>query len=183
MAKKATPAQLKEWKEKHGGGFILEVDDKVCYLRSPKMHDWKRAMSLLQEDGENALAESLLGSCWLGGDEEIKTNDSYFLSAKKKLVKLFEYPEAVVKHNGDKVCISIGKNTCEVRQITRDDLNFAEARNPSNKPFVTDEKLFDEIKISADKAFDDKNNAAIRFPLYKALDQLQQQKMAVLKKF
>jgi hypothetical protein len=181
--KQVSNKQLQEWKDKYGGGSILEVEDKGCYLKPPTMLDWKRAMSLLQEVGENAMALSLLNSCWLGGDDVIKTDDSYFLPAKKKLVKLFEYPDAKVEKDGDTYTIEIEGKVCKVKPVTREELDWAENKNPSNKPFVTDEKLFDSIKVEADEAFSDKNNATYRFPLYKALEELQNQKRATLKKF
>jgi hypothetical protein len=181
--KQVSDKQIQEWKEKYGGGVILDAKDKGCYLRNPSMLDWKRAMSLLEEDGENAMALSLLSSCWLQGDEAIKTDDTYFLPAKKKLVKLFEYPDAKVEKQGNGYTIEIEGKVCKVKPITREELDWAENKNPSNKPFVTDEKLFDSIKIEADKAYNDKNNATYRFPLYKALEELQNQKRVTLKKF
>lgn len=181
--KQASNKQLQEWKEKYGGGVILDGKDKGCYLRNPNMLDWKRAMTALQDDGENAMALSLLNSCWLQGDEEMRTNDTYFLPAKKKLTKLFEYPDAKVEKDGENYRIEIEDKVCIVRTIDRDELDNAENKNPGNKPFVTDEKLFDAIKVEADEAFNDKNNANYRFPLYKAFEDLQNQKRVTLKKF
>lgn len=38
--------------------------------------------------------EIMLNSCWIDGDEEIKTDDSLFLAASSKLAELIEVKEA-----------------------------------------------------------------------------------------
>lgn len=180
---KVTAAQLKEWKEKYGGFYELPVDDKVCYLRNPTMLDFKIAMSALQEDGEIAFAEAMFNALWLGGDRAILTDDAYFNPARKVLQKLLDYKDALVTKGEDgKYTIEIEGKKCIVRTITREDLRRAERANPSNKTFVTQEKLFGYVCEEKDDAFIDRNIAEFRFPLYKALEELQNTKYATLKK-
>lgn len=180
--KKVTEKQISEWKEKHGGVFQFDVEDKTAFLREPKMKDFKRAFSALQDDSEVAFGEAMLGSLWLDGDDEIKTNDDYFLTARKEIAKLLQYDDAEVI--GDReVTVKIGDHTVQLRVITREDLKMAEKRNPAQKPFVTQEILFDLIKKEpVDEIFNDKDNAEIRFPLYGAIEKLQNRKTAQLKK-
>lgn len=93
-----TQEQIQEWKAKYGQVFKITVEDKQCYLRIPTRKDLSYA-SAAGKDNIFAFNESILNNCWLAGDEEIRTNDEYFLGAsealggiikakKSKLVKL-----------------------------------------------------------------------------------------------
>lgn len=180
---KVTEVQLKEWKEKHGGFYELPVEDKVCFLRIPNMLDFRIGFDALSEEGEIAFAEVMFNTLWLGGDRTILTEDTYFNSARKVLKKTLDYKDALfTKGEDSKYTIEIEGKTCVVRTITREDLRRAERANPSNKTFVTQEKLFGIVCIEKDPVFEDKNNAEIRFPLYKVLEELQDTKYATLKK-
>jgi hypothetical protein len=178
-----TQKQITEWKETHGDVYELPIDDKVCYLKSPSMADWKRAFTAMQNGGDIAFSEAMLAACWLGGDNEIKTDDAYFLPASKEIRNLFNYDDAELsKVNDNCTLIMIGGNSAVVRPITRQDIRNAERKNPSSKPLVTQELLFDMICVSKDEAFEDRNNVNIRFPLYQAIEGLKTQKDSALKK-
>lgn len=179
----ANDKQIKEWKELHGAVYELPVEDKTVYLRQPTMVDYKRSFSAMQKNGDIAFGEEMLNCLFLGGDQEVKTNDDYFLPAKQALMDFFNYDDAeIVSIEGNKSEIIVGTSKCVVRIITRNDIKIAEKKNPSNKPFVTQEKLFEMVCLEMDDAFKDKNNAELRFPLYQAVEQLQNKKIAILKK-
>ncbi len=180
--KEATLEQIEAWKKEFIDVYSLFLEDKVCYLKKPTMLNWKKAFTILQDEGENEFALSLLNSCWIYGDEEIKTDDNYFLSAKEKLTILFEYNDAEITKLKDCYKITINGKSCTVKPISRQFLDISERKNPANKPFVTSEKLFDLIKIKSDKEFNDKKDAEFRFPLYKAIEKLQKQKVTIVKK-
>ena len=182
MSTIATQEQIQEWKDKYGGVYKLPVDDKVAYLREPKMQDFKRAFAVMQSDGDLAFGEELIKVLFIDGDEEIKTDDEYFLPARKKMVKFFTYEDAEIEKKGSKFIITIGDAKCTVRIIGREDIKIAERKNPSGKAFVTQEKLFERICVEKDEAFNDKNNSAIRFPLYQAIEELQNKRVASLEK-
>jgi hypothetical protein len=175
--------QINEWKEKHGSVYELPVEDKVAYLREPKMQDFKRAFTAMQNNGDLAFGEEMINLLFIGGDEEIKTNDDYFLPARKEIKEFFNFDEAeITKEGKNNSIINIDGSSCKVRIITRNDLKIAEKKNPSGKPFVTQEKLFEMVCVEKDEAFNDRNNANIRFPLYQAIEKLQNQKIATIKK-
>lgn len=174
--------QIQEWKDKYGGAYKLPVDDKTAYLREPKMKDFKRAFAAMQNDGDIAFGEALLNALFIGGDEEVKTVDDYFNPARKKLIKFFDYEDAEIERKKNQFIITIGDARCTVRVVTREDLKIAERKNPSGKVFVTQEKLFERILVSGDDVFNDRDNADIRFPLYKAIEEIQNQKIATLEK-
>lgn len=174
--------QIKEWKEKYGGVWKLPVDDKVAYLRQPEMTDFKRAFTAMNKGGDIAFGEEMLNALMIGGDNEVKTDLEYFTPARKRLIDFFEYDDAQVTTVEGKTQITIGDHKCIVRIITREDLKTAERKNPAGKPFVTQEKLFDAICVEKDEAFSNKNNPEIRMPLYKAIEELQNKKVAWLEK-
>lgn len=88
--------QIAEWKKQHGDVFLIEVDGKAAYLRSPDRKTLSAAMTLGQKDPIK-FNETIINNCWLGGDEEIRTDDSYFLAAGGQIDKIIEVREASVK--------------------------------------------------------------------------------------
>jgi hypothetical protein len=183
MEQKVDQVQIDKWKADFGGVYQFPVGDKTAYLRAPKMLDFKRAFKAMLSDGDIAFGEEMLRALWLDGDKEILDNDEYFIPARKQLKDFFNYGDAeITKLPQGKSKITIGEHSCIVRFITRDDLQRAERQNPSNKTFVTQEKLFERICEKKDEAFKDKNDASIRFPLYQAIEELQNTKVAMLKK-
>lgn len=174
--------QIKVWKEQYGTIYALPIEDKTAYLREPKMKDFKRAFTVMQNDGDLAFGEQMINLLFIGGDEEIKTNDEYFFPARKEIKEFFNFEEAEFTKEKNNTIITIGEARCKVRIITRDDLKIAEKENPSGKPFVTQEKLFDRVCIEKDEAYKDRDNASLRFPLYQAIEKLQNQKIAIIKK-
>ena len=88
----ATPEQLAEWKATHGEFFEIKVEDKVCYLRKPD----RKALSFASQVGNDPMKfnDAILKNCWLGGDLEMQTNDSYFLAVSSKLDQVIEFKKA-----------------------------------------------------------------------------------------
>lgn len=82
----ATQEQINEWKAQHVYVYALKSAnaDKICYLRKPTRQELSYATTAGQQDPLNFNA-SILKSCWLGGDDEIKTNDSLFLGVCPQL--------------------------------------------------------------------------------------------------
>jgi len=85
--------QIQEWKEKHGDVYKLSVEDKTCYLKKPNRKTLSYASTAGAKDPFK-FNEVILAQCWLGGDEEIKTDDMLFLSASSKIGDLIEIKEA-----------------------------------------------------------------------------------------
>ncbi|NCC74186.1 MAG: hypothetical protein EOM06_12395 [Sphingobacteriia bacterium] len=89
----ATPEQIEEWKKKHGQVKGLIVDGHICYLKKPDRKTLSFATVAGQKDPLK-FNEILLNNCWLGGSEEIKTDDDLFLSAGAKISELITVKEA-----------------------------------------------------------------------------------------
>jgi hypothetical protein len=95
---KATDEQITEWKKKYGEDKVheLTVADKRAYLRTPDRNVLGLA-SVAGKDNPMAYNETILDNCWLAGDEEIRTVDSYFLGAGSALAEIVEMKEATIK--------------------------------------------------------------------------------------
>ena len=94
--KKLSKEQIEALKKKHGEIFEVEVDDKVCYLKRPT----RKALSLAAAQGQRdplKYNEVVLANCWVDGDEEIKTEDAYFLGVSGVLDQLIEVKMAALK--------------------------------------------------------------------------------------
>ena len=88
-----TPEAIAELKKKHGDIYKISVDDKSCILRKPN----RKELSYASVAGKNdplKFNEVILNSCWLAGDDELKTDDYLFLSASAKIAEIIEIKEA-----------------------------------------------------------------------------------------
>jgi hypothetical protein len=91
--KKIDQEQIDQWKKKHGTIFLIKVEDKVCYLKKPDRKTLSYAATVGAKDNLK-FNEAILANCWLGGDEEMKTDDSLFLSVSTRLAEIIEIKEA-----------------------------------------------------------------------------------------
>lgn len=93
----ATEDQIAEWKKKHGNIFRIAVEDQhSCYLCTPNRNQLSYAATAGKTDPLK-FNETILRECWLGGDEEIKTDDSLFLAASSQLTEIIKVKKATVE--------------------------------------------------------------------------------------
>ena len=92
-----TKEQIQEWKQQYKDIFVLNVEGKKAYLRTPDRHTLSYASTLATKDPLK-FNEVVLTNCWLGGDEEIKTDDALFLAASSKLPELIQIKEATLEN-------------------------------------------------------------------------------------
>lgn len=90
---KATKEQIAEWKKKHGDIYRIDVAEKSCFLHKPSRKTLSYATSVASKDPIK-FNEIMLNGCWIAGDDEIKTDDTLFLSVAAKLAELIEVEEA-----------------------------------------------------------------------------------------
>lgn len=93
---KTLEQKIAEWKRKHGDVFQVEVGGRTCYLHKPD----RRTLSAAAVVGGNdpmKYNEIILKSCWIEGDEEIKSDDELFLGVAGKLTEIIKIAEASVK--------------------------------------------------------------------------------------
>lgn len=88
--------KIEAWKKKYGEVYIYEVDGKKCYLRAAD----RKTISAAAVIGHGDMIkynEVILKNCWLGGDEEIQTEDKYFLGVSQVLAELIDIKEGKLK--------------------------------------------------------------------------------------
>ena len=85
--------QIEGWKKQHGEISAIIVDGKIAFLKKPDRKTLGYASTAGQKDPMK-FNEIILENCFLGGDEEIKKDDSLFLAASSKIVDLIEVKEA-----------------------------------------------------------------------------------------
>ena len=90
-----TQEKIEGWKKQHGDIYLIEVEDKACVVRKPNRKDLSFAMLL--KDDPIKFNETLLNNLWVDGDEELKTNDDYFLAVSSQLGELLQIKEATLK--------------------------------------------------------------------------------------
>lgn len=90
-----TQEKIEGWKKQHGDIYLIEVEDKACVVRKPNRKDLSFAMLL--KDDPIKFNETLLNNLWVDGDEELKTNDDYFLAVSSQLGELLQIKEASLK--------------------------------------------------------------------------------------
>lgn len=79
------------------GGFMFEfADTKMCFIKAPDRNQASLAMVAGRRD-PISMVESILASCWLEGDDEIKTGTGYLLSLVEKIDELLQVKTAQVK--------------------------------------------------------------------------------------
>lgn len=88
----ATADQIEAWKKEFGKIFKYQVDNKVCYLRTVDRDTFSAAAAKVSTSPAK-FNDIVINNIWLGGDETIKKEDSYYfgliefveeLMAKKK---------------------------------------------------------------------------------------------------
>lgn len=96
LSGQATEAEIEKWRKDHKEVFEFGCKDKVCYLKKPGRRELSFASMTAGRD-EYKWNEAIVEACWLGGDEEIKTNDDYFLPLCGQLAVLVERQDSYIK--------------------------------------------------------------------------------------
>lgn len=93
---KVTKEEIAEWKKKHGDVFHISVEGKEGYFKKPDRKVLGLASAYAQKSPLK-FGETIITNCWLGGDEELISNDDYFLSVNSVVDQLVEVKEVEVK--------------------------------------------------------------------------------------
>ena len=95
-ASEINSATIEKWKKDHGKVFQITVEDKTGYYKKPDRKTLGAAMKFGQGDPMK-FNETLAQNCWLGGDEEMRSNDDYFLAAATQFGELVTVKQAEIK--------------------------------------------------------------------------------------
>lgn len=110
-----TPQLIEEWKAKYGVVYTIEValeperfeantiaadlDDLpklVGYLKKPDRKCMNFAMVTMPKNIISA-GKAVIKDCWLGGDEQLLTDDTYFSTAAFQAIELVEIYQSRLK--------------------------------------------------------------------------------------
>lgn len=98
MIEEITQVQIDDWKKKHGDVISYTVEGKVGYFRKPTRQELSYAsVASSQMKDMVKYTETLMNSCWLGGDRDILDKDEYFIGAMTVIEALSEVKEGEVK--------------------------------------------------------------------------------------
>lgn len=85
--------QIDAWKAEYKTVWALKVDGRVAYIKKPDRKTLGYASTAGAKDPMK-FNEILMKECFIGGDEEIKTDDDLFLAASSQLAQIIEVKEA-----------------------------------------------------------------------------------------
>lgn len=98
--KRASDTQCEKWKKEYETEHVHEIEieefQKRCYMRQPKRSDISQAAIVGAQD-PLAFNLSILESCWITGDEDIKTHDGYFMSVSGLIGRIVGVSQATLK--------------------------------------------------------------------------------------
>lgn len=91
-----TAEQIDDFKRQYADVFLIEVDDKKCYIHKPtrQVLDLASASSAKRTSLFN---ETILKNCWLAGDKDIIYNDDLFMGAGAVLDQVITFKNAELK--------------------------------------------------------------------------------------
>jgi len=86
----ANGEQIQAWKSKYRYGiFAIETEGHVAYFKNPDRHDLNCALSKSERERVLSVYEELASITFIGGSENILTDDQMFIGASQELkVKL-----------------------------------------------------------------------------------------------
>lgn len=80
-----TVAQIEQWKREYGKVFKASADGHTAYYRKPNRKDLSYAMTLQNQPLD--MTETLLKSCFLGGDAIMHEDTEYLLGCSGELTE------------------------------------------------------------------------------------------------
>jgi hypothetical protein len=93
-------SMIAEWKKKFGEVYEIEVLGSKCWVKKPGRKELSAATTLASR-GNNIdpfkFSETILDTCFLGGDETIKSDDDKFLAVLPYLESITQRAEASIK--------------------------------------------------------------------------------------
>ncbi|MES2701866.1 MAG: hypothetical protein V4649_04460 [Bacteroidota bacterium] len=93
----ASAAQIADWKARHKCGvYAIEVDGHIGYFKNPGRAELNCALSKADRDMALAVFEELASVTFIGGSEEILSDDQMFIGISQELKTKLEGKKAVL---------------------------------------------------------------------------------------
>jgi hypothetical protein len=147
---KITKKQIEEWQRQVGKGNVVKLateDGKEAYLKDPltDLRIMKMAIEALSKS-VSAYVESIVNACWLGGDEEIKTDEQYLTGLEDQVNEFTEISDFYIENAEDGYAtIKTMGYQVKLKRPDRNAVKFAEQKNPRDVPFETSIHLAENI--------------------------------------
>ncbi len=89
--------QIEAWKKSHANGIYgVNVDGHIGYFREPNRQDMNCAMSKADKDAALDMFEDLASSTFIGGSNDIITNDQMFYGVVQRLKEKMDGKKATL---------------------------------------------------------------------------------------
>lgn len=185
MKKEVTQELIDKWKKEHGSVFALETDDgKVGYIKDP-LSDFRtvrQAFGALEKQGAIGMAVTYMNNCWLGGDEELRTDESYGNGLADQLDEIAMLPDfETIRHETHYELKSEG-HVLKVRGAKRADIIAAENRNSTQEPFMTAVYLLQSISLDKEALDQAKKNTRAYIGILRATNKVKDKTYVAVKK-
>lgn len=79
--------------------FTLTTGDKKCIINKPNRQIVEACLPLIADKKLITAGELIINSCWVSGDEEIKTNEDYLIPAAIEATDVLQFKNAELKKN------------------------------------------------------------------------------------
>lgn len=91
-----TLEQILAWEKQYKRIYSVEIDGHICYF---KPVDRKTLSLIMTLSASNPLAgnEAIITNCWLGGSEEINTDEEMYCAVVLKVGEIINNKSAVLK--------------------------------------------------------------------------------------
>lgn len=98
MSQKVTKEQIAQWKNAYPKVYKLNSKDgkKSCYIRKPDFNDVDYATSC-SVSSPMSFPKEIIVQCFLGGDEDFKTNVDYIMGVSAVIDEIVKTVEVEVK--------------------------------------------------------------------------------------
>jgi hypothetical protein len=174
-----TTDQIAALKKAHGNIIVIVLEEKYCVIRQPTRRDYSLALISAKRD-INGFASSILDNCWIEGDDEIKSDDDYFLEASSQVDELFkQMPKSIFKKE-DQWHLKVGDASCVLRKVDRALFHESVTKSLKN-PILFGEMILENCWISGDECI--KNDDAYFIEAQELLDSMIRSKKGSIKKY
>lgn len=179
-----TEEQLQAWKEKYGNVYQLTAEDgKTCLVFDPLTS--LTIMSLAFASMKKSMAlfvKTILANCWLCGDPEILTVETYANSLEKDVDDIAVIPDVKVSRVGNKFVLDCEGVKLETRMAFREDVVLAEQKNPTREPFQTNIHLLKRIALDEEQLKQVEANTRVYIGFLSSLDRVKDKIAVSVKK-
>lgn len=157
MANNRYESLKKSFKEKNIEYYTMKIEDKEFYISNIERVTLKKVGKLLEDKPIKAY-EIILKDIFLGGDRDVLTDSTIFLSAMEGILGLIEPYEISVNEKNKQFHVEIkndhlikNRKKCVLKKLTIPDLTIVMHRYNMGDIFGSTEYMLDKCWVSGDE--------------------------------